>query len=137
MQALLERLRARDWRLTAQRRVVAEVLAGDHVHMTADEIQAAAAERLPEISRATVYNVLRELVTLGEIREVVLDGRARLYDPNPDTTHHHLACDECGAVVDVYLGEPPRLASDQTHQYDVDRVDIVYHGRCPHCRARA
>jgi len=136
MQALLERLRARDWRLTAQRRVVAEVLAGDHVHMTADEIHATAAEHLPEISRATVYNVLRELVALGEVREVVLDGRARLYDPNPDEAHHHLTCDVCGAVVDVYLGEPPRLASDQTHQYDIDRVDVVYRGRCPRCRER-
>ena len=35
MSDLLERLRGRGWRLTAQRRVVAEVLDGDHVHYTA------------------------------------------------------------------------------------------------------
>jgi len=32
MSDLLERLRTRGWRLTPQRRVVAEVLHGDHVH---------------------------------------------------------------------------------------------------------
>ena len=40
--SLLERLRDRGYRLTSQRRVVAEVLDGDHVHMTADEVLEAA-----------------------------------------------------------------------------------------------
>jgi len=35
---LSDRLRQREWRLTAQRRVVAEVLEGEHVHLTADEV---------------------------------------------------------------------------------------------------
>ncbi|MER6692640.1 transcriptional repressor, partial [Streptomyces minutiscleroticus] len=33
MSDLLERLRDRGWRMTAQRRVVAEVLDGEHVHL--------------------------------------------------------------------------------------------------------
>ncbi|MFE2439439.1 Fur family transcriptional regulator, partial [Streptomyces sp. NPDC059409] len=75
MSDLLERLRERGWRLTAQRRVVAEVLDGDHVHLTADEVHARAARRLPEISRATVYNTLRELVHRAEVLEVSTVGR--------------------------------------------------------------
>lgn len=63
MSDLLERLRGRGWRMTSQRRVVAEVLDGDHVHLTADEVHTRAAQRLPEISRATVYNTLGELVS--------------------------------------------------------------------------
>lgn len=65
MSDLLERLRGRGWRMTSQRRVVAEVLDGEHVHYTADEVHARAAQRLPEISRATVYNTLGELVSSG------------------------------------------------------------------------
>ncbi len=42
---LLERLRRRGWRLTAQRRVVAEALAGEHVHLTAEEVYERAARR--------------------------------------------------------------------------------------------
>ncbi|MCY0924615.1 transcriptional repressor, partial [Streptomyces sp. H27-G5] len=79
MSDLLGRLRGRGWRMTSQRRVVAEVLDGDHVHLTADEVHARAVERLPEISRATVYNALGELVVLGEVRELSTDGRAKRY----------------------------------------------------------
>ncbi len=73
MSDLLERLRGRGWRMTAQRRVVAEVLDGEHVHLTADEVHSRAVAKLPEISRATVYNTLGELVSLGEVLEVATD----------------------------------------------------------------
>jgi Ferric uptake regulator family len=88
---LLERLRQRRWRMTPQRRVIAEVLAGEHVHFTADEVHARAAARLPEISRATVYNTLNELVKLVEVLQVSPDGGAKRYDPNATDPHHHLA----------------------------------------------
>src|SRR3954452_10143328 len=107
MSDLLRRLRGRGWRLTAQRRVVAEVLDGDHVHYTADEVHARAAERLPEISRATVYNTLGELVALGEVREVTVAGRAKRYDPNADDAHHHLVCTTCSRILDAPSAEVP------------------------------
>ena len=107
MSDLLERLRGRGWRMTAQRRVVAEVLDGDHVHLTADEVHARAVDRLPEISRATVYNTLGELVALGEVLEVATDRRAKRYDPNAHRPHQHLVCAQCGAIRDVHpAGDP-------------------------------
>ena len=50
---LVQRLRDRGWRLTAQRRVVAEVLAGEHIHLTADAVYSRAQRLLPEIRRAS------------------------------------------------------------------------------------
>src|SRR5690606_35371336 len=105
MTDLLQRLRDRGWRLTAQRRVVAEVLAGEHVHLTADEVHARDSQRVPEISRATVYNTLGELVSLGELVEVWTDQRAIRYDPNAHRAHQHLLCGGCGTTPD---GPPPR-----------------------------
>src|SRR3954451_8285177 len=102
MSDLLERLRGRGWRLTSQRRVVAEVLNGDHVHLTADDVHARAGRRLPEISRATVYNTLNELVALGEVLEVGTDARAKRYDPNARSAHQHLVCNACGTIRDVH-----------------------------------
>src|SRR4051812_48310070 len=102
MSDLLERLRGRGWRLTSQRRVVAEVLDGDHVHLTADEVHARAVSVLPEISRATVYNTLGEMVSLGEVMEVATDGRAKRYDPNARHAHQHLICSGCGSIRDVH-----------------------------------
>ncbi len=121
MSDLLERLRGRGWRMTAQRRVVAEVLDGDHVHLTADEVHARAVTRLPEISRATVYNTLGELVSLGEVLEVSTDRRAKRYDPNAHRPHHHLVCARCGAIRDVHpvgqsAGRPPGLGALRLHR---------------------
>jgi Fur family ferric uptake transcriptional regulator len=135
MSDLLERLRARGWRMTAQRRVVAEVLAGEHVHFTADEVLAHAITRLPEISRATVYNTLGELVSLGEVIEVATDGRAKRYDPNAHHPHQHLVCSDCGAIRDVHPGGDPlaELPASERFGFTVSEVEVTYRGRCPDC----
>ncbi|MEV7725331.1 Fur family transcriptional regulator [Streptomyces sp. NPDC087917] len=135
MSDLLERLRGRGWRLTSQRRVVAEVLDGDHVHLTADEVHALAVRRLPEISRATVYNALGELVSLGEIAEVATDGRAKRYDPNAHHPHQHLVCVRCGLIRDVHpTGDPMGgLSTEDRFGFTLSGVEVTYRGLCPAC----
>ncbi|MFC1412812.1 Fur family transcriptional regulator [Streptacidiphilus sp. N1-12] len=135
MSDLLERLRGRGWRMTAQRRVVAEVLDGDHVHFTAEEVHTRAARRLPEISRATVYNTLGELLSLGEVVEVSTDGRAKRYDPNAHRPHQHLVCSRCGAIRDVHpTGNPlDGLPAGERFGFMVLAVQVIYRGLCPSC----
>ncbi|MEU9702470.1 Fur family transcriptional regulator [Streptomyces sp. NPDC014870] len=135
MSDLLERLRGRGWRMTSQRRVVAEVLDGDHVHLTADEVHVRAAERLPEISRATVYNTLGELVSLGEVVEVSTDGRAKRYDPNAHHPHQHLVCSRCGTIRDVHPhGDPlADLPAGERFGFTVSTAEVTYRGLCPSC----
>ncbi|MFC7923021.1 Fur family transcriptional regulator [Streptomyces cinereoruber] len=137
MSDLLERLRSRGWRMTSQRRVVAEVLAGDHVHLTADEVHARAVERLPEIARATVYNTLGELVALGEVVEFSTDGRAKRYDPNAHRAHQHLVCSGCGLIRDVRpAGDPLAvLLAEERFGFAVEKADVTYRGLCPECSA--
>jgi Fe2+ or Zn2+ uptake regulation protein len=135
MSDLLERLRSRGWRLTSQRRVVAQVLDGDHVHLTADEVHALAVGLLPEISRATVYNTLGELVSLGEVLEVSTDGRAKRYDPNAHHAHQHLVCSSCGTIRDVHpQGDPiAALPADERFGFAIANVEVTYRGTCPDC----
>lgn len=135
MSDLLERLRGRGWRMTSQRRVVAEVLSGDHVHLTADEVHARAVLRLPEISRATVYNTLGEMVSLGEIVEVSTEGRAKRYDPNAHHPHQHLICSGCGTIRDVHpTGDPlADLPAEQRFGFTVSEAEVTYRGLCPAC----
>jgi Fe2+ or Zn2+ uptake regulation protein len=135
MSDLLGRLRGRGWRMTSQRRVVAQVLDGDHVHLTAEEVHARAVQRLPEISRATVYNTLGDLVSLGEVIEVSTDGRAKRYDPNAHHPHQHLVCSRCGTVRDVHpTGDPlADLPADERFGFTVSEVQVTYRGLCPAC----
>jgi Fur family ferric uptake transcriptional regulator len=133
-----DRLRQRAWRLTAQRRVVTEVLQGEHVHLTADEVYQRAVARLPEISRATVYNTLKELIDLGEVLEVTIDARAKRFDPNANDPHQHLVCERCGVIRDVHLETQPglMLPAEGRHGFVLTGVDIVFRGVCPACAGK-
>lgn len=135
MSDLLERLRERGWRMTAQRRVVAEVLDGEHVHLTADQVHARAVAKLPEISRATVYNTLGEMVVLGEVREVSTGRRAKRYDPNAHRPHQHLVCTQCGSIRDVHPAGDPLTNLPQTERFGfiISNVEVTYRGLCPAC----
>jgi Fur family transcriptional regulator, stress-responsive regulator len=133
---LVKRLRDRGWRVTAQRRAVAEVLVGEHVHFTAEDVHARARVVVPEISLATVYNTLGELVAMGEVLEVRASRGPVRYDPNVHTAHHHLVCTGCGALLDVTPTgiENVVLSTDEAHGFVVDDVDVTFRGRCADCR---
>jgi Fur family transcriptional regulator, stress-responsive regulator len=134
---LLERLRERGWRVSSQRRAVAEVLGGDHVHLTAEEVHDLARDRLPEISRATVYNTLNELVAMGELQEVDIVEGPKRYDPNVSAVHDHLVCETCHAIRDVPRPRKlPTIADGPRAGYLVTGVEVTYRGLCPACTAR-
>ena len=132
---LLDRLRGRGWRITPQRRAVVGALSGEHIHLTAEQVHAAARDVVPEVSLATVYNTLNELVTMGEVTAVHLgDGSAR-YDPKVGPDHHHLVCSGCGVMYDVQpegMGELA-LPVAQHHGMRVDAVEVTFRGRCANC----
>jgi Fe2+ or Zn2+ uptake regulation protein len=132
---LLERLRALDWRLTPQRRVIAEVMGGEHVHLTAEEVLERARERLPEVSLATVYNALNELVSMGEVKQVDAGGGPTRYDPNTEDGHHHLVCLKCGDLRDVHPQglDALELARAQRFGYRIVNREVLFQGYCSDC----
>ncbi len=134
--SLVERLRTRaGWRLTAQRRVIAQAFEGEHVHLTAEEVLARARRRMPEISLATVYNTLNELVELGELRPVHTGrGRPR-YDPNTTDRHDHLVCLGCGAIHDVHGRGRVELPRAQRFGHRLVAQETIFRGYCPGCQA--
>jgi Fe2+ or Zn2+ uptake regulation protein len=132
---LLERLRALDWRLTPQRRVIAEAMGGEHVHLTAEEVLERARERLPEVSLATVYNTLNELVSMGEVKQVDAGGGPTRYDPNTQDGHHHLVCLKCGDLRDVHPHglDALELARSQRFGYRLVNREVLFQGYCSDC----
>ncbi len=136
MAKLIDRLRDRGWRITPQRRVVAEVFAGEHLHLSVDDVYERARAELPEISLATVYNTLNELVGMGELLEVNRCGDRRRYDPNVEQRHEHLLCVDCGRILDVHARRP-HIADEERYGFEILEVDVVFRGRCPDCRSAA
>ncbi len=132
------RLRAAGRRMTSQRRVIAQVFdqrrqSGGDVHLTADQVLLAARESLPEMSLATVYNALNDMVVVRALSEVSPDDGPRRYDANTAHDHHHLVCTVCGRVVDVRLDHLPTVPVSEADGFDVHDVDVTFRGRCPDC----
>jgi Fur family peroxide stress response transcriptional regulator len=122
--------------LTRQRRVVLEVVKGSEEHLTAAEIFAAARERLPSISFATVYNSLRYLKGEGLLREITFGNAASRYD-RETARHDHAICTACGKLLDFDLAETAGLmrAAARRSRFKAESVHLTLYGLCPDCKA--
>lgn len=116
--------------------MVAEVLDGEHVHLTAEAVHDRAQSVLPEISLATVYNTLNELVAMGEVLEVKAANGPKRYDPNAHLPHQHLVCMGCGETWDVLQdGEAaPSLGDTDRRGFRITGVEVVFRGLCRRCQ---
>jgi Fe2+ or Zn2+ uptake regulation protein len=123
--------------LTAQRRVVMDVLARRCDHPTAEQIHTAVEERLPNVSLGTVYRNLELLQRLGLVRSLAHPGSTARFDPNL-APHHHFICERCGSVHDLTpervsgSGRLDFVAGEDGHEgHD---VSVTVRGTCRACR---
>lgn len=125
-------------RMTRQRRVIWELLAGRGGHLTADEIFAQARLAQPTIARSTVYRALDALEATGDVCAARLGGPSVRYEV-AERPHHHAICQVCGRVqhldedlvgaVEQELGR--RVGFTSVH------TDLVVLGVCPACGPRS
>lgn len=128
-----------DLRLTDARRAVAEAVAEQEGHFTAEDVLDAAQRRRRGVGRATVFRSLELLTGLGLVERVDLPSGAHAYVAcQPAVHHHHVLCSRCGRSVDVAdIGLSPlirRLESETGFQIDTHRLELF--GLCPECRAQ-
>jgi len=126
--------RRRGLAVTVQRRTVFEELSGRRDHPTADQVYDAVRERLPGLSRTTVYRVLETLVDSGFARKVQHAAGVARFDPMTGR-HHHLACDACGRLVDLDDGVVPplRLPESSRTGFRIKDYSVSFTGLCPDC----
>jgi Fur family ferric uptake transcriptional regulator len=75
--------------------VLSVVMAGKH--MTAEQVESAARERVGAISTQAVYDVLGALTRGGFLRRIEPAGSPARYETRVDDNHHHVGCRSCGA----------------------------------------
>jgi Fe2+ or Zn2+ uptake regulation protein len=91
---------------------------------------------MPTISLRTVYQTLNDLTAMGEVQSLDLGTGSARFDPNIDA-HHHLVCDECGRVVDVYAdASAVRVSGPQRHGFTISSTEVVFRGTCPTCKRK-
>jgi Fur family transcriptional regulator, peroxide stress response regulator len=123
------------YRETKQREIILKALSGSDDHPTAEEVYMAAKNRLPHISKGTVYRNLAVLLEMGKIGELNLDSKASRYEIK-QMPHYHFRCENCGRVIDVHLPENKRLnrLAAAATGFKVKCHQTEFRGLCGECR---
>lgn len=119
-------------KVTPQRQLLFRLLHDNESHPSADALFAVASSQMPGISLRTVYQTLSDLTAMGELQMLDLGTGATRFDPNVDE-HHHLVCDACGDVRDVYVDGVGALSLAGAEGFAVEAASIVFRGRCAVC----
>ena len=135
LEMLIQLFRQSGRRITPQRRAILESLTQCDGHPTAEQIYQRIVATMPDMSRATVYNTLRELVALGGLAEAFDFSEGGLhYDTNAGA-HHHLFCTRCHTLVDVHHDFAGlALPLEETTGYQIDHHQVTFYGLCPECQ---
>jgi Fur family transcriptional regulator, ferric uptake regulator len=148
---------------TRQRRAVLDALAGSGRTLSPPEILSMAQAQAPSLNLSTVYRQVKALEEVGQVVKVQLPGQAARFEARcrhqapglrqrqggheahaaddldnarGEHHHHHFHCTVCDQVVPIH-GCPGRMQELAPPGFQVERHDLVLHGRCAACAASA
>ncbi|HOJ31344.1 MAG TPA: Fur family transcriptional regulator [bacterium] len=143
---MYERLTSEGLRMTQARKLIMNILAKTHKHLSAEEIYFIAHEVNPSIGVATVYRTLDLLTNMGVLQKFAFgDGKARyelITDASKEAHHHHLICTKCRKIIDYtdFVDEEKELIKktedilSRKHRFDIKNHIIHFYGLCENCK---
>ncbi len=126
-----------EYRRTAQRNMILEVLQSTDTHPTASWVYDNVRQYIPNISLGTIYRNLNVLVSQGQIQKISCGEAEDRYDATTEPHIHHY-CTDCGCVSDVH----DELASERLSilisemDADVQTYSLICYGKCKHCEKK-
>jgi Fe2+ or Zn2+ uptake regulation protein len=125
-------------RNTRQRTVILEILRGEELHLTAEEVYHKARKVLPTVSLGTVYRNLNFLREKGFAREIRNDGSGSACFEAARDLHAHFHCRGCRKVRDIPM--PEELVGTHWRSVkgiaSVETLDLHVIGDCCDCAPR-
>ncbi len=133
-----ETVRTQGYRLTAQRRLVLEILNETQEHLDADAIYSLAKARDQHISLATVYRSLALLKNIGLVTEHNLGQDHGHFEPTKSTPHYHFTCQGCGRVIEFSSPQIEKVIQEIQRTEGVLVTEGHFHisGLCPACQKK-
>ena len=136
-ESIYDAIRQAGGRLTVPMRIVVAIVLDGDGHPTADDIIAEANRRIPGIAPSTIYRVLGRLDELNIIEHVHAGTGAAFYQLKA-SSHVHLVCNECGAIINI----PEKLFTQLSknirnrYQFEIAPRHAAIMGRCAACLTR-
>jgi Fur family ferric uptake transcriptional regulator len=134
---LADTMRARGYRVTAQRTIILETIAHLGGHLTAQQVYQSAVKRLPGLNLTTVYRTVESLQGAG-----MIDTFSTSLEPlqfslrDSNHPHAHLVCRVCGGVqeLDSERIKPLQEMVQRETDFRVDMNHLTLEGLCASCR---
>jgi Fur family transcriptional regulator, peroxide stress response regulator len=120
---------------TPQRQAIVQLLEGNRTHPSANDVYRAVLKEHPQISFATVYNILSRLSGAGKIQELHIDPLKKRFDPCL-APHLHFYCKLCTKIYDIpedlaFLEEIRRARG-----HKIEMVQVHLKGVCKACNRK-
>jgi len=132
---ICDRLHREGKKVTPQRRLIYQALVNKTKHPKAEDIYEQVRAIIPDISLATVYKALSDLVDMGELLEIRYNGEQSRFDTMV-TPHNHLICTGCSSIENVtqplLISEP---AISEKGGFNIQKSEIIYWGLCMACQS--
>ncbi|MFM0740431.1 Fur family transcriptional regulator [Paraburkholderia xenovorans] len=110
--------------------------ANPHDHFSAEQIYRLLNGDERNISLATVYRLLAQLVDVTLLSSAVFGESRMVYELNKGKPHDHIVCTECGQIEEFFDPEieARQKAIAETHDFALTARQFVLFGVCPACR---
>ncbi|MCK5433852.1 MAG: Fur family transcriptional regulator [Dehalococcoidales bacterium] len=135
LEDIVSKLSELGYRLTPQRMMIVSAIEKSDDHISAEEIYAQVVAKYPHVNISTVYRSLELLKRLGLVTETDFGGGRLRYHPVGKGHHHHLVCQECGAIIalDESLLSSLKNALLREYKFSADLRHLAIFGRCVNC----
>jgi Fur family peroxide stress response transcriptional regulator len=133
---MLDKLKARQCRITPQRMAILKELASSTAHPTVETVYEKVKANFPTTSRATVYKTINLLKELNEILELGFADSGNRYDGNKPYPHPHLICTQCKKIIDPDLQSLTDMTRELTEEtgFKIINHRLDFFGICPECQ---
>ena len=118
-----------------KRVAILDALRGTTVHPTAEWVYEQLKPHYPDLSLGTVYRNIKKFCADDMVKSVgVINGQEH-FDADM-STHSHLVCQDCGAVVDiveVFFDRDRRSDLEDKYQVSIQQEEVIFKGICKNC----
>jgi Fe2+ or Zn2+ uptake regulation protein len=123
--------------LSAGRQAVFKEIMRTHGHFAAEELVKQCRDHERNVSRATIYRILKELREAGIIRETAFGEKHQHFEHVYDEKlHHHARCIRCYKIIEI-----PCLEEASSYQKILDKEkfqvmghELHFYGLCQRCK---
>lgn len=140
MQDIIDKLKDKGCRITAQRKLIIANIAASNSPLTAGELWQRLSEESPGLGLDTVYRNLSILVEVGVLAPIAGAGKesTRYELAAAGMHHHHIVCLRCGtaACIDYCPIDPAFVALVRSRGYRLTRHKMELYGLCADCGTR-